>query len=111
MSKDLQLSGFRVSLEGEEAVCRLVTTDDFGLEPMANMQAEFGRAFQADGPLAGKRLVVDLDAVRAISSRQLGSLLALHQAAGRKHKLVVRGAGPNIRELFDVTRMDQYFEY
>jgi len=111
MLNDMQFGGFRVSLEGEEAVCRLAAADDFGAEPPTNLQAEFGRAFQTDGPLAGKRLVVDLDAVRAISSRQLGSLLALHQAAGHKHKLVVRGAGPNIRELFDVTRMDQYFEY
>lgn len=111
MSEPLEIAGFRVSLEGDEAFCRFVGRDEPGADPPPNLEQDFRDALQPGGRLAGKRLVVSLDTTPAMSSRQLGSLLAIHRAAGADQKLVVRGVRRNVRQLFDLTRMDKFFDY
>ncbi|MCP4246633.1 MAG: STAS domain-containing protein [bacterium] len=111
MADTLQLAGFQVVVEGDEAVCRFAAGQAPALEVLPNPEEAFAKEFQPGGRLTGKRLVVALDDVPAISSSQLGSLLAIQKATGREDKTTVRGAGPNIRELFDITRMDRYFDY
>jgi hypothetical protein len=111
MSEPFEIAGFRVSLEGDEAVCRFASRDEPGADPPPSLEQDFRDELQPGGRLAGKRLVVFLDTMPAMSSRQLGSLLAIHRAAGADQKLVVRGVRRNIRQLFDLTRMDKFFDY
>ncbi|MCH7813733.1 MAG: STAS domain-containing protein [Planctomycetes bacterium] len=111
MADSFEIAGFRVLVEGDEAICRFAGVEVPTPEVLPNPQEAFAKELQPGGRLAGKRLVVALDDVPAISSSQLGSLLAIHKATGREDKTVVRSAGPNIRELFDITRMDRYFDY
>ena len=111
MSEQFEISGFRVSLEGDEAVCRFGPAGKASADTPPDLEQNFHDELQAGGRLAGKRLVVSLDTLPAMSSRQLGSLLAIHRAACPGEKLVVRGVGRNIRELFEMTRMDAFFDY
>ncbi len=100
-----------VLLEGEEAVCRFAGRHDFSEEPPSGLEEAFGAELAPGGRLAGYRLVVALDEVPAVSSRQLGALLAVHRAAGGGGKLSIRGVRPNVRSLFDMTRMTEFFQY
>ena len=111
MGDSFEIGWFRVSLEGEEAVCRFAGRHDFSEEPPSGLPEAFEDELAPGGRLAGYRLVVALDDVPAVSSRQLGALLAVHRAAGGGGKLAIRGVRPNVRSLFDMTKMADFFEY
>ena len=111
MSETMEIGGFAVSLEGDEAVCRLLLRDDLGVEPPADQEEQLSQAMAPGGSLAGKLLVISLEGIPAVSSRQLGSMLSLYRAAGLDAKIAVRGIRPNVRELFKMTKMDQFFGY
>ena len=111
MSHEIELAGFAVVLEDQEAVCRFAVVDDPTVNPPPDPEEAFRREMQPGGRLAGKQLVISLEDTPAMSSRQLGSLLAIHRAWGGRGKLTVRGVRPNVRELFDMTKMGQFFEY
>ena len=57
------------------------------------------------------RATIDLQDLPAISSRQLGVLLALHKALRERiGRLPVTGVSEPVRRLFELTRTDQFFE-
>ncbi len=111
MLEEFELSGFIVTLQEEEAICRFADPEDLGVDPPIDQEEKFHNELEPGGRLAGKRVVIALDTMPAMSSRQLGSLLAIHRASKQPGKLVVRGARRNVRELFAITRMDQFFDY
>ncbi len=111
MSDNFEVGGFCVSIEGDEAVCRFVAGEDFGEELPPAMEDEIAAEFKTGGRLAGRRLVVVLDEVAAVSSRQLGALLSLHRGAGGEQRVPIRGVRPNVRGLFEMSRMDKFFDY
>ena len=80
MADSFEIAGFIVSLEGDEALCRFATQPEFGAEPPSGLEEAFAAEFQPGGRLVGRRLVVVLDDVPAVSSRQLGALLAVRGA-------------------------------
>lgn len=55
-------------------------------------------------------IVFDLQDVPAISSRQLGVLLAVRHAMAGDRRLPLRGTQERVRRLLDMTRMEQFFE-
>ncbi len=111
MSEVLDIAGFTVALEGDQAVYSFAGVEELGVEPPPNQEVQLREAMQPGGSLAGKRMVISLEGMPALSSRQLGSLLAIYRAVGSKDKIAVRGIRPNVRTLFDMTKMDQFFEY
>jgi anti-anti-sigma factor len=57
------------------------------------------------------QVVMDLQGLLAISSRQLGLLLALHKTlADRYKRLTVTGVSDPVRHLLELTRTAQFFE-
>ena len=55
--------------------------------------------------------VMDLQGLPAISSRQLGLMLALHKALrGRVPRLPLTGVSRGVERLLDLTRTAQFFE-
>lgn len=57
------------------------------------------------------RVVLDLEGLPALSSRQLGVLISLHKAVrARAKRLPVVGTSAGVRHLFAVTRTGQFFE-
>ena len=111
MSELLDIAGFTVTVEGDQAVYSFANVDELGLEPPPNQEGCLREAMQPGGSLAGKRMVISLEGMPALSSRQLGSLLAIYRAVDSKDKIAIRGIRRNVRTLFDMTKMDQFFEY
>ena len=111
MSECFVVAGFKVAVDGEQAVCSLPGVDELGAEPPPNQEQQIRQALQPGGCLAGKQMVISLEGIPAVSSRQLGSLLTVYRAIGSTGKIPVRGVRPNIRELFNMTKMDQFFDY
>ncbi|HUU85308.1 MAG TPA: hypothetical protein VM243_17550 [Phycisphaerae bacterium] len=111
MSEVFELAGFTVALEGDEAVCCFAGVDELGNEPPANQEEQIRQALQPGGSLSGKHMVVSLEGIPAVSSRQLSSLVAVFRAVGSEDRIPVRGVRRNVRRLFDMTKMDQFFEY
>jgi anti-sigma B factor antagonist len=57
-------------------------------------------------------LVLDLEAVVAMSSAALGKLVALHKAVtGFKGRLMLAGVKPSIMPLFTVTKLDKILAF
>lgn len=74
----------------------------------ASLEGQFGPLCRLPGEL---RLFVDLSGVPAISSRQLGILIAVQRILRpRIERLPIRNAGPSVQRLLDVTRTDRFFE-
>ena len=111
MSESFELAGFTVALEGDQAVCSFASVDELGNEPPLDQEEQIRLALQPGGCLAGKQMVISLEGIPAVSSRQLGSLLAIYRAIGSNDKITVRGVRRNVRELFSMTKMEQFFDY
>ena len=63
------------------------------------------------GARAEPRVVMDLQGLPAISSRQLGLMLALHKALSKRvDRLPITGISDGVRRLLDLTRTAQFFE-
>lgn len=61
---------------------------------------------QLDGP--GARVLVDLSAVRIVDSSGVGILVTAHRrAATLGARLVLAGAQPTVRRVFELTRTDR----
>jgi len=59
----------------------------------------------------GKRLIVDLSAVRFIDSSGLGALLSGYKNANlHRASLVLAGLQPRVRAMFELTRLNRVFE-
>jgi anti-sigma B factor antagonist len=59
----------------------------------------------------GTKLVIDLANAQYISSAALSKLLALRKwVLGRKGRLALRSVHPDLWEVFQVTRLDAYFD-
>lgn len=57
-------------------------------------------------------LVLDLEAVSALSSAMLGKLVALHKAVVvNKGRMTLAGVKPTIMPLFTVTKLDKLFTF
>ena len=58
-----------------------------------------------------QRLVVDLESVRGLSSRQLGLLLLIRKALeGRLEPVPLVGVSPGVRRLLQVTQTARFFD-
>jgi len=56
-------------------------------------------------------VVLDLQGLPALSSRQLGLMLVLHKALrSRYERLPVSGVSPGVRHLLELTRTAQFFD-
>lgn len=56
-----------------------------------------------------RRMVVDLSNMPAMSSSQLGALLAIRKALGDQHRVQLSNLRPNVREALRITRLDHLF--
>ena len=105
MSDTYEIAEFYVTVEGDCATCR------FGDDTPHDSEACFLAELAHGRPLQGKRVVLDLSNKAALSSRQVGALLAIHRATGSQDKLQIKGVRPNVRNLFDLTKLDRFFAY
>jgi anti-anti-sigma factor len=67
-----------------------------------------GRELDRLAAAPGRRLHLDLGGVRMVSSTWLCRFLVLHKSlAGSGGELILLNAGPEVREEFEVTRLDR----
>jgi anti-anti-sigma factor len=97
-----------------ERVCFRLTAPgriEFELPPDFELFLEKKLAPLRDEPGA-LRPYIDLELLPAISSRQLGALLALQKVLReRVARLPIVGAHDAVRRVFQTTRVDQLFEF
>lgn len=63
-------------------------------------------AFAADQP---NRVLLDLSSVEFVDSTGLGVLVSLLKKMGADGRIVVVGAAPAVKRLFQITRLDSLF--
>lgn len=111
MADSFEIASLTVSLDGDQAIVRFGSEDDLCDMHTTDLEQRLTAELQEGGRLAGKRLVVALEDMPALSSRQLGTLMSIQRASGTGGKLTVRGARRNVRELFALTKMGEFFDY
>jgi len=59
-----------------------------------------------------RKLILDFTKVKFLSSSALGILITLHKkSAGIKGKLVLCSLRPDLKKVFDITRLDKIFKF
>jgi anti-anti-sigma factor len=112
MPETLDLGPLQMSRQGQRCYFTLSVPDDIGLELPPDLEAQLAaRLARAVPPGPGLAVVLDLQDVPAISSRQLGVMLALHKCLSAcSARLPVTHASERVRRLLAVTKTDQFFE-
>ena len=111
MAETLDLGPLTMTCEGD--TCRFTLTAPEQM--MLDVPPQYDRRLSeqlADVFAAGSEsaIVMDLQGLPAISSRQLGVMLALQKAQRvRGDRLTVAGASRSVQHLLKVTRTEQFF--
>lgn len=113
MSSEIDIPPFVASPGETELVFRFDRTAfEAGYEFPPNLEALIANAVrgQADH-VTGRRVCIDLENLPAISSKQLGAMLAVRKACRSDQKVRVLRLRPNVRELLQVTKLGDFFEW
>lgn len=85
---------------------------EHGYEFPPNLEALVANAVRGDvDHVSGRRVCIDLEDLPAISSKQLGAMLAVRKACRSDQKVRVLRLRPNVRELLLVTKLGDFFEW
>lgn len=102
---------FRIARDGDRWRIELALGHDISVELPQDYDLHLSERFADVLACAAPEVCVDLASHPAISSRQLGVLIALQRALRPKLRtLRLRNAGPAVLRLLDVTRTRQFFE-
>ena len=83
-----------------------------GYEFPPNLEALVANAMRGKvDRIGGRRVFIDLEHLPAISSKQLGAMLAVRKACRSELKVRVLHLRPNVRELLLVTKLGDFFEW
>src|SRR5579884_171326 len=108
MSSPLDRPRLEVGHVAESLVVRVAGCDNVDEETIPFIREQLLDLADRPGPT---RLLLDLGGVRFLSSSGLGLLVGLHKrlrAGGGS--LAVCGVNPDVREVFEVTRLDQVLD-
>jgi anti-anti-sigma factor len=111
MSPSFEVAGFVVVRTDNQALIHFHDEPQIGGGVSPDTTSAFSRELADGGRLAGCELMVSLRNMPAISSSQLGTLLAIHKANGRSGKLRFCDVSAMVRKLFDTAGMTAFFEY
>jgi hypothetical protein len=113
MSQTIELPPFLADCSEVEVVFRF-DPDSFeqGYEYPPNLEDLLRTAVSSNHELfAGRCVIIDLQNLPAISSKQLGAMLAVRKAACPTSRVPIRNLRPNVRELLLVTKLGDFFEW
>ncbi len=112
MSNRVTVGPVNYAKAGGDYQFRIVASAGIGAELPANYArqiADHVAALLAADPAAG--IVLDLEDLPAISSRQLGLMLELQKAArARAPRLRIVAASPGVREVLQKANVERFFE-
>lgn len=112
MADIVDLGPLTMAREGNHYCFTLTPTAQPVLELPPDLEQDLSaRLAELLPPGANVSVVFDLQNLPAISSRQLGLMLALRKVlCERSPRLTVSGASDGVRRLLQTTRTDQFFE-
>jgi hypothetical protein len=85
---------------------------EHGYEYPPNLEALIVNELAENCELAApKQVHIDLEDLPAISSKQLGAMLAVRKACCADRKVRVVHLRPNVRELLQITKLNDFFEW
>ncbi len=111
MAEIIEVPPFHVTCEASKATFRF--DQEFfeaGEQYPPNLERMLANVIEShSGKLSECEIEVDLEGLPAISSKQLGAMLAVRKASGREGRIRVLNLRPNVRELLHVTKLDDFF--
>ena len=113
MSETIEIPPFVVTI-GESDVSFRFDRESLeqGVEYPPDLEGLIGDMVEAHlNLLANRQLIIDLEDLPAISSKQLGAMLAICKACGQDRKIRVLNVRPHVRELLHITKLGGFFEY
>lgn len=85
---------------------------EHGYEYPPNLEALIASVVHGEvDHVAGRRVCIDLEHLPAISSKQLGAMLAVRKACRSPERVQVLNLRPNVRELLQITKLGDFFEW
>jgi hypothetical protein len=113
MSTQIELPPFIADCGDREVVFRFdLASFEEGYEFPPNLEELIRGAVQTHPEcFAGRPVIIDLEHLPAISSKQLGAMLAVRKAACPTQKVPLRHLRPNVRELLHVTKLGDFFAW
>jgi len=113
MPDDINIPPFRATAGEAELVFRFDRSAfDHGYEFPHNLEAMIHNAVRGEADrVSGRRVCIDLENLPAISSKQLGAMLAVRKACHSDQKVRVLNLRPNVRELLLITKLGDFFEW
>jgi len=100
----------RVEMHPAEVRFRFANPRTMTLEVPISLEEELARHLEAhEAAIAGKRLVIDLEDLPAVSSRQLGIMLTIRKTCQPYGTTDLASVSDGVRYLLNLTRMAQYF--
>jgi anti-anti-sigma regulatory factor len=111
MAKSQIIGPLTLEFTDGEVVFRFADPDEMVLEVPATLEHDLRSFMEAHERQFTKRsMVFDIAAAPAISSRQLGVLLAVRHAISGGGQLALRGVTDRVRRLLEMTCMEQFFK-
>jgi len=113
MPETIDVSPFVVTVGDDDVVFRFDRASfEQGFEYPPNLEGMIASLVDSrPGLLDKRRTCVDLENLPAISSKQLGAMLAVRKACGANRKIPLLNIRPNVRELLHITKLSDFFEW
>jgi anti-anti-sigma regulatory factor len=106
----VQIGPFAVEVSSTEIKFRFANPDAIMLEIPSSLEEDLSVFFERHrADAVGRRFVIDLQDLHALSSRQLGMMLTVRKVCQRLGALELERVSGNVRHLLDLTRMAGYF--
>lgn len=111
MAEHLEVPPFLATLDDAQLVFRFDRASfDHGYEYPPNLETLITNVVKSQvSDLSGTQVCIDLEELPAISSKQLGAMLAVRKACTPKGKVQVLNLRPNVRELLQITKLGDFF--
>ena len=110
MASDIGLGPISVNFAGSEIVFRYTNPGAMTLEIPTHLDKKIRATMAAhEADVAEKPILVDLEGVLALSSRQLGILLLIRTVCGVSRPVILRGISDPVADLLEVTKLTKLF--
>ena len=113
MPETIDVSPFVVTIGESEVTFRFDRASfEQGFEYPPNLEGMITNLVDSQpGLLASRRACIDLEDLPAISSKQLGAMLAVRKTCAPDRKVPVLNLRPNVRELLHITKLSDFFKW
>ncbi len=113
MAGKLEFSPFLIRSTESQVTFRFDPASlEHGYEYPANLESLLSDlAKQKIEMFAHREVLIDLEELPAISSKQLGAMLAVRKTCAPNCKVKVLNLRPNVSELLRVTKLEDFFEW